>query len=63
LGLGGTLSGEHGVGLEKRDYVARELDAIALGLMVEIKRCFDPAGILNPGKTLPKVAALGSGAG
>lgn len=53
LGLGGTLSGEHGVGIEKRDYVARELDPSALALMREIKRCFDPAGILNPGKTLP----------
>jgi len=53
LRLGGTLSGEHGVGLEKRDYVARELDATALRLMGDIKRCFDPAGILNPGKTLP----------
>lgn len=53
LRLGGTLSGEHGVGLEKRDFVGRELDATALALMTEIKRCFDPAGILNPGKTLP----------
>lgn len=53
LGLGGTLSGEHGVGIEKRDYIARELDPSALTLMREIKRCFDPAGILNPGKTLP----------
>lgn len=60
LGLGGTLSGEHGVGLEKRDYVARELDATALALMREIKRCFDPAGILNPGKGLPPVAAAGA---
>lgn len=55
LRLGGTLSGEHGVGLEKRDFVARELDPTALALMGEIKRCFDPAGILNPGKTLPPV--------
>ena len=58
--LGGTLSGEHGVGLEKRDFVARELDATALRLMADIKRCFDPAGILNPGKTLPPEAALGA---
>jgi D-lactate dehydrogenase (quinone) len=63
LSLGGTLSGEHGVGLEKRDYVARELDATALRLMAEVKRCFDPAGILNPGKTLPPLAATGSGPG
>ena len=50
LSLNGTLSGEHGVGLEKRDYVARELDAEALDLMRQIKSVFDPAGILNPGK-------------
>lgn len=60
LSLGGTLSGEHGVGLEKRGFVARELDSTALRLMVDIKRCFDPAGILNPGKTLPPEAALGA---
>jgi len=53
LGLGGTLSGEHGVGLDKRDFVARELDPAALALMAAIKDHFDPAGILNPGKGLP----------
>lgn len=53
LRLGGTLSGEHGVGLEKRDFVDRELDPIALRLMHAIKAQFDPAGILNPGKSLP----------
>jgi D-lactate dehydrogenase len=53
LDLGGTLSGEHGVGLEKRDYVGRELDPAALGLMRAIKRQFDPKGILNLGKGLP----------
>jgi len=53
LRLGGTLSGEHGIGSEKRDYVARELDPIALRLMHAIKAQFDPKGILNPGKKLP----------
>ncbi|MCO5763276.1 MAG: FAD-binding protein [Chromatiaceae bacterium] len=53
LTLEGTLSGEHGVGLVKRDFVHRELDAVSLGLMHGIKRQFDPKGILNPGKTLP----------
>jgi D-lactate dehydrogenase len=53
LRLGGTLSGEHGVGLEKRDFVERELDPVALRLMHAIKAQFDPAGILNPGKSLP----------
>ncbi|AUB79756.1 FAD-binding oxidoreductase [Candidatus Thiodictyon syntrophicum] len=53
LGLGGTLSGEHGVGLEKRDFVDRELDAPTLAVMAAIKQALDPAGILNPGKALP----------
>ncbi len=53
LALGGTLSGEHGVGLAKRDFVARELGAEALELMRGIKRVFDPKGILNPDKMLP----------
>lgn len=53
LELGGTLSGEHGVGLEKRDFVASEIDPVALDLMRRIKRQFDPAGILNPLKALP----------
>ncbi|MDD5033211.1 MAG: FAD-linked oxidase C-terminal domain-containing protein [Methylococcaceae bacterium] len=53
LRLRGTLSGEHGVGLEKRDYVDRELDAVSLDLMRAIKRQFDPNGILNMGKMLP----------
>ena len=53
LKLGGTLSGEHGVGLEKRDFIARELDPRSLALMRGIKALFDPRGILNPGKMLP----------
>lgn len=53
LKLDGTLSGEHGVGIEKRDFVAREIAAPALELMRGIKGLFDPKGILNPGKMLP----------
>lgn len=53
IALGGTLSGEHGVGLEKRDYVAREISPATLALMQAIKRQFDPNGILNMGKGLP----------
>ena len=53
LDLSGTLSGEHGVGLAKRDYVDREIDPVALRLMQDIKCQFDPNDILNPGKTLP----------
>jgi D-lactate dehydrogenase len=53
LRLRGTLSGEHGIGLVKRDYVAQEMDAVSLDLMSAIKRQFDPKGILNPGKLAP----------
>jgi D-lactate dehydrogenase (quinone) len=53
LKLDGSLSGEHGVGLVKRDFVRREIDAPSLKLMHRIKADFDPNGILNPGKTLP----------
>ena len=53
VALEGTLSGEHGVGLEKRDYIHRELDPTALDLMRAIKAQFDPNGILNPNKGLP----------
>ncbi len=53
LELGGTISGEHGVGLEKRDYVSREIDPVTLSLMRNIRAQFDPNGILNPGKALP----------
>ncbi|HES76410.1 MAG TPA: FAD-binding oxidoreductase, partial [bacterium] len=53
LELGGTLSGEHGVGIEKRDFIERELDPTAIDLMRHIKQVFDPAGILNADKALP----------
>ncbi len=53
IGLDGTLSGEHGIGLAKRDFMPRALHANALALMRAIKAQFDPDGILNPGKLLP----------
>ena len=53
LSLNGTLSGEHGVGLEKMDFIDREIDPVTLDLMRKIKNQFDPNNILNPGKMLP----------
>ncbi|MBX3090426.1 MAG: FAD-binding protein [Cryobacterium sp.] len=50
LALGGTLTGEHGVGLLKRRWLAEELGDDQVSLQKEIKRVFDPRGILNPGK-------------
>ena len=55
LSLNGTLSGEHGVGLEKMDFIDREIDPVTLELMRRIKSQFDPGGILNPGKMLPAI--------
>ena len=53
LALGGTLSGEHGIGVAKRDFMARAIEPATLALMRAIKKEFDPKGILNPGKVLP----------
>ena len=53
LALGGTLSGEHGIGTEKRRFVDREIDPATLSLMRAIKQQFDPHGLLNPGKLFP----------
>ncbi|QOJ24578.1 MAG: FAD-binding protein [Gammaproteobacteria bacterium] len=53
--LRGTLSGEHGVGSEKRAFVTKEIDRVTLELMRNIKRLFDPNNILNPGKLFPAV--------
>ncbi|MFE2420822.1 FAD-binding oxidoreductase [Streptomyces hokutonensis] len=52
LRLGGTLTGEHGVGVLKRQWVADELGPTAHALQRRLKDAFDPRGILNPGKTL-----------
>jgi D-lactate dehydrogenase (quinone) len=53
LALQGTLSGEHGIGRSKRQFVGLELDGETLALMWRVKDAFDPDGILNPGKSLP----------
>lgn len=51
--LNGTLSGEHGIGSEKRPYIDKELNEATLALMKQIKLTFDPCNILNPGKLFP----------
>ena len=53
LALGGLLSGEHGIGLAKRGWMARAFDPATLAAMRAVKQAFDPDGILNPGKLLP----------
>lgn len=50
LGLGGTMSGEHGVGLTKYPYFDRQIGGRERAIMCQVKAAFDPNGILNPGK-------------
>ena len=50
IDLGGTLTGEHGIGLSKAPYMTLEHDPVAMGVMRSIKGLFDPHNILNPGK-------------
>jgi FAD/FMN-containing dehydrogenase len=52
--LGGSIAAEHGIGLLKRDELARYADPVALDLMRTLKRALDPAGLLNPGKVVPE---------
>lgn len=53
LALGGTISGEHGVGITKAPYIRKEVSDEAMSLMQRIKQAFDPLGLLNPGKIFP----------
>ena len=50
LALGGTITGEHGVGVLKKEWLARELGPVGLEMQRNVKQAFDPLGLLNPGK-------------
>ena len=50
IALGGTVTGEHGVGLLKRDGMRRELDPAALAMQAAVRAALDPDGLFNPGK-------------
>ncbi len=50
LALGGSISGEHGIGLTKAPYITMEIDKEGIKLMKDIKLLFDSSGLLNPGK-------------
>ena len=59
LELGGTMSGEHGVGIAKAPYIPLEITPVAADYMKAIKRSLDPNNILNPGKIFPDEAETG----
>ena len=54
IALGGTLSGEHGIGILKKEFMEMDLGADALALMRRIKNAVDPHNIMNPGKVFPE---------
>ena len=53
VAVGGVLSGEHGIGLEKRDFMPLTFDAVSLDAQARARDAFDPEGRLNPQKVLP----------
>ncbi len=59
VAAGGVLSGEHGIGLEKRDFMPMMFGPADLDAQAAMRRAFDPAGLANPFKVLPSPAACG----
>lgn len=55
VSLGGTISGEHGIGYSQKSYLSIALSDAEVNLMKQVKRAFDPNNILNPGKIFPEV--------
>ncbi|MHB8782772.1 MAG: FAD-binding oxidoreductase [Desulfobacteria bacterium] len=56
--MGGTISGEHGVGISKAPFLEMEVGPLGVAVMKRLKACFDPNGILNPGKIFLDEAAV-----
>ena len=61
LALGGSVTGEHGVGLDKAGHLPRQFADADLNFMARLRRVFDPDGIMNPGKLLPSHPACAEG--
>ena len=61
--MGGCLTGEHGVGIEKRDLMFDQFDPVDLEAQMRIKDVFDPAWLLNPAKVFPLQASEARRAG
>ena len=53
VAVGGVLSGEHGIGLEKRDFMPLTFNAVDLDAQARAREAFDPEGRMNPAKVLP----------
>lgn len=58
VALGGTISGEHGIGIAKAPFLEMEVGPLGVSVMKRVKRCFDPNGILNPGKIFADEGAV-----
>ena len=54
VALEGSITGEHGIGFAKRQYLGIELSPATIALMRQVKAAFDPEGLLNPGKIFPE---------
>jgi len=61
LRFGGSVTGEHGVGLDKASSMPQQYADADLNFMARLRRCFDPDGVMNPGKLLPSHPACGEG--
>jgi glycolate oxidase len=59
VAAGGVLSGEHGIGLEKRDFMPLMFGPADLAAQAAMRRAFDPVGLANPWKVLPSPASCG----
>ena len=61
VAAGGVLSGEHGIGLEKRDYMSMMFSPVDLDLQARLRQAFDPTGLANPRKVLPSGSRCSDG--
>ena len=59
--LGGTVTGEHGIGIEKAKFLPRMFSEDDLKLMDDVRSVFDPRGLCNPGKVFPAGTTAGDG--
>ena len=61
VAMGGTVTGEHGVGVEKLGAMCVQFSDAERGMFEAVKRAFDPDGLLNPGKVIPTLARCAEG--